>query len=719
MRHRILLVLLLFFTYQAWAINPVKGLLERIDKGASNKFVIEQIKSDTDFFELDQRGNKVVIRGNNYVSIATGLNWYLKYHAHVHLSWNGMSAKLPDVLPRVTQKERHDTQLRYRYDFNYCTFSYSMAFWDWARWEKEIDWMALHGINLPLAMTGTETVWYNVLKRLGYTKNEINDFISGPGFFAWWLMNNLEGWGGPNPDSWYQQQVVLQKKILKRMKEYGIEPVLPGYSGMVPNNAKEKLGLNVSEPGFWGSFRRPAFLQPSDPRFEEIAGIYYQEMEKLFGKANFYSCDPFHEGGSVAGVDLDASGKAIMKAMKKANPKAVWVVQAWQANPRPKMIDNLDKGDMIVLDLFSEGRPQWGEPSSTWYRKDGFGKHNWIYCMLLNYGANVGLHGKMDYVIDGFYDAKSNEHANSTLVGVGMTGEGIENNPVMHELVMELPWRKERFTKEEWLSEYVKARYGKDDPILQEAWTLLARSIYNCPKKSTQQGTHESVFCARPVLNYKQTSSFAETSDYYNPEDVIRAAQLMVSVADMYKGNNNFEFDLIDILRQAIAEKGRMVQKIVAAAYKSDDKTIFEVASNRFLDLILLQDELLATRLEFRVGKWINEARALGSTPEEKALYEWNSRVQITTWGNRQAANNGYLRDYAHKEWNGIMKDLYYVRWKVYFDSLKEKLDGKKVEDIDFYAIEESWAKASNPYHTVPEGECISTSKRIFSKVFK
>ena len=32
--------------------------------------------------------------------------------------------------------------------------SYSMAYWDWDRWEAEIDWMALQGINLPLAFTG-------------------------------------------------------------------------------------------------------------------------------------------------------------------------------------------------------------------------------------------------------------------------------------------------------------------------------------------------------------------------------------------------------------------------------------------------------------------------------------------------------------------------------------------------------------------------------------
>ena len=700
----------LFITTMAYASSPIQGLLERIDPGASKKFIIEQKKSDTDFFELDQKDNKVVIRGNNYVSIATGLNWYLKYYVGIHLSWNGMKAKLPDVLPPVKQPERHETELPYRYDFNYCTYSYTMAFWDWERWEQEIDWMALHGINLPLAIVGTDVVWYHVLQKLGYGKEEINAFIAGAGFQAWWLMNNLEGWGGPNPDSWYEQRAELQKKILKRMREFGIQPVLPGYSGMVPHNAKEKLGLNVSDPGKWNGYPRPAFLLPTDARFQEIASLYYKEMNRLYGKANFYSMDPFHEGGSVDGVDLDAAGKAIMQAMKKNNPQAVWVAMAWQRCPHSQMIQNLQAGDMLILDLFSESRPQWGDPNSSWFRPNGFGQHDWLYCMLLNYGGNVGLHGKMQHVIDEFYKAKASDFS-KTLRGVGMTPEGIENNPVMFELLTELPWRSSHFQKDEWLQGYVRARYGKSVPALQEAWLLLSNSIYNCPAASTQQGTHESIFCARPSAHPYQVSSWSEMADYYNPDDVIRAARLMLSVAKDFEGNNNFEYDLVDILRQAIAEKGRLVGKVIEAAYDAHDAALYASASTRFLQLILLQDELLGTRPEFTVGRWLNRARALGKTEAEKALYEWNARVQITTWGNRLAADDGGLRDYAHREWNGLLKDFYYMRWKIWFEArLRELKEGTPVS-IDFYVLEEPWTKQQNSYaESNPQAPVVDTA---------
>ena len=162
--------------------NPVDDLLNRIDEGAAAKIKTELVNSDKDFFELDQQGNQVVVRGNTWVNIASGVNWYLKYYAGVHLSWNQMKAQLPAVLPKVEKPERHETDLTLRYDFNYCTFSYSMAFWDWNRWEKEIDWMALHGVNLPLAIVGEECVWRKMLLRLGYNEEEIGKFIAGPAF---------------------------------------------------------------------------------------------------------------------------------------------------------------------------------------------------------------------------------------------------------------------------------------------------------------------------------------------------------------------------------------------------------------------------------------------------------------------------------------------------------------------------------------------------------
>ncbi len=718
-QNRILLTVFMFLiSLGLFAATPIEGLLERIDKGASYKILTETVRSDRDFFEITSKNGKPLIRGNNYVSIASGINWYLKYSVGVHLTWNSMHASLPATLPLVQGVERHETDIKHRYYLNYCTLSYSMAFWDWKRWEQELDWMALHGINLCLDIVGTDVVWRNVLLKLGYSKDEANQFIAGPAFQAWWLMNNLEGWGGPNSDNWYQQRERLQKQIMKRMKELGINVCLPGYSGMVPHDAKERLGLDVADPGKWNDYKRPAFLQPTSKRFAEIASIYYKEQQRLYGKADFYSMDPFHEGGNAGGVDLRKAGEAIMEAMKAVNPNAVWVVQAWGACPYPSMIKHLKNGDMLVLDLYSENRPQWGDPESTWYRKEGFNGHDWAFCMLLNFGGNVGMFGKLQHVVDEYYKARQSKFV-STMKGVGLTMEGIENNPVMYELVCELPWRDAKFSWKEWLHDYVEARYGNiNNAKVHDAWLLLARSVYGAGAKVVEQGCHESVLCARPALDVYQVSSWSEMEEFYNPDDVINAARLMVEASHEVNANDNFRYDLVDVTRQAIAEQARYVYDEVVAAYKAKDRNMFAYTTKRFLDILLQQDRLLSSMPDFMVGGWIRSARSLGQNEQERNHYEWNARVQITTWGNRSAAEYGGLREYAHKEWNGVLADFYYPRWKAYFEALAATLDGKPMKRLDFYAMDEKWTLLHNVYPYEAQGNPIEFAQTAFNNVF-
>lgn len=737
-------LLLAFFCVFAIVANatPIDELLERIDKGASKKFKIELRQSANDFFELDQAGGKVVVRGNSWVNIATGINWYLKYNCGIHLTWGNMKAQLPAALPKVKTKERHETNMKMRYCFNYCTFSYSMAFWDWQRWQEEIDWMALHGVNMPLAIVGTECVWRNMLLKMGYSEDEVGQFIAGPAFLAWWEMNNLEGWGGPLPMSWYRQQEALQKNILKRMKQLGMEPVLPGYSGMMPHDAKQKLGLDVSDGGTWNGYVRPSNLMPTDKRFDEVADAYYAELTKLYGKSKYYSMDPFHESNDDATIDYAKAGKAMMDAMKRTNKEAKWVVQGWTENPRPQMMTDLKNGDIVILDLFSECRPMFGIPS-IWKRENGYDGHSWMFCMLENFGGNVGLHGRMDQLLNNYKLARNGKWT-QTMTGTGFTMEGTENNPVMFELMSELPWLADVPTKEQWVKKYIVARYGKHDADIEKAWMILAESIYNCPLGNNQQGPHESIFCGRPGLNNFQVKSWSKMRNYYDPEDTKQAARLMLAAADRMKGNDNYLHDLVDITRQALADQGRRRYLKTIADYNAFARKDFRKDADRFLKMIMMQDSLLGTRTEFRLGRWTQQARNLGNTAKEKELYEWNARVQITTWGNRVCADKGGLRDYANKEWQGLLKDFYYNRWKIYFDALEKQMaddtkpnyealgGGKNANktaselfamalphgpEIDWYAIEEPWTLQHNQYSAKAVGNAVEMARMAMKMI--
>ena len=67
-----------------------------------------------------------------------------------------------------------------------CNYIFDIKlFISFFRWEREIDWMALNGINLPLAFTGQEAIWQRVYNKLGFTDKDLDEHFAGPAFLAW------------------------------------------------------------------------------------------------------------------------------------------------------------------------------------------------------------------------------------------------------------------------------------------------------------------------------------------------------------------------------------------------------------------------------------------------------------------------------------------------------------------------------------------------------
>lgn len=715
--------LFLFVLFTSFAVcnvhaTPVDDFLNRIGgKGTAKRFitVIKPESAGQDYFTLDSENGKPKITGNSYLSVTTGIGWYLKYHAGILLTWNNLTTDLTTVkLPLPKQAETHRTHLKYRYYLNYCTYSYSMPFWDWERWQKEIDWMALRGVNMPLALIGTEVVWYNILvNNLGYTKEEANGFVAGSAYQAWFLMNNLEGWGGPNPDSWYERQKNLQIQILSRMRELGMKPVLAGYSGMVPHDIGTKKGWTITSSDKWCGFIRPEFIRTTEPQFNEIAKYYYAEMQKLYGVSDYYSMDLFHEGGVPKGADIAQTHKDVYRAMKAysgaEDPK--WVIQSWQANPRKEGLDVVDSGKLIVLDLASDDRGKW---QNSYKQTDGT-PHEFVYCMLHNFGGRTGLFGRLTNVINFFYDAK--KQFPNTMLGVGATMEAIEQNPVAYELLFELPWRAEKFEAQEWIKSYSHARYGISNQAAEEAWTLLARSIYNCT--DWQDGGSESILCARPALSIKSVSSWGTARLFWNPQEVRDAAALLLSQHNVLSGVN-YHYDVVDVVRQTLADYTRELLDHIKSAHENKAFELRNRTIDTFLNVVLDHDRLLNTIPEFMVGNWIASARKMGHTEAEKNLYEKNARMLITTWGDRDQANKGGLHDYSYREWGGLMRDYYYPRWKLFFDKLKA--DSQTPTADQFFDMEWAWATTSlqkKSYPTIPYEAPVSIAQEIFAKYFQ
>ena len=692
--------------------EAVAALLNRVGgEGAADRFGIvidEALAQDgKDVFVIAAQDGKPCIKGNSQLAVATGINWYLNHYAHINLTWNNLTTDLSKIeLPVPTAEEKHVCNTRYRYNFNTCTFSYSMAFWTWERWQQEIDWMALHGINAPLNLVGLDVVTRKFLRELGVSESDINAYIAGPGFIAWFAMNNLEGWGGTvnakdvnmngNPGWWYARQEQLCRNMLQRMRELGMQPVIPGFSGQVPNCIVNYTidGFNkgdVVNNGTWaGGYTRPDILKPNTASYRTFAEVYYRHLHEVMGVSELYSIDPFHEGSLPGGVsnetcypnimvELDNYFNGVSQEQKAANnvdeqPK--WIIQYWQGVPQSGAFSAMSRyGDRFIgLDLFADNI--YADNAAKW-RTNYYNGRPYVYCMLHNFGGRSGLHGRLETTMNGYFEALAK---GNNMQGVGATPEGIETNPILYDMLFELPWMdvENRPSVDEWMASYAHARYGIENETALAALQNLRKSVWNC--KVNQQGTSEAVILARPNWTVRSVSSWSTSAIYWDTQDVRLAADQLCSIEELVTtadGKANYDYDFIDVVRQAMVDYAAELLPLISAARDGGNTAEYERLYKLYLQLMLDLDEMLSYDENFKLERWTSLARNIagevdGTTLNDRNWLEWNARTQITVW----SKGNTDLHDYSNRCWAGLIKDFHYKRWKQFFENNGGAFDG-------------------------------------------
>jgi alpha-N-acetylglucosaminidase len=679
-----LLFILAPFCLLAGEYDGVAALVKRRVPWLEGHVVFRKVLGEGDVFTLSSEGGTIIIAASGANAAARGLDWYLKYYCHRSMSHMGDNLGAVAPLPMVKEPVTTRASAQYRHALNYCTYNYSMSFYTWKDWEHELDWMALNGVNLMLVANGEEAVWQHVLRRLGYTEKEIMDYITGPAYNAWWLMGNVQGWGGPMPQSQIDDRARLVQRMLERMGGLGIEPVMPCFFGMVPSTLRGKVKAHVITQGSWGAFTRPDILDPSDTFFTRVAGAFYEETRRLYGKElHFFSGDPFHEGGITEGVDLGAAGHQIQQSMQAYFPGAVWVLQGWQVNPRKEMLAGVDRSRILVQELF-------GETTNNWEKREAYEGSPFIWCMITNYGERPGLFGKLQRYADEPYRAAHGAFG-TYLKGIGIMPEGIDNNPVAYDLMLEVGWRQERMKVEEWISEYTQYRYGKADTAVVRAWKLLLQTVYNSPE-GYQEGPPENVLCARPALQIRSVSSWGTVKKNYDTALFHAAVRIFASAAVRFRGNDTYRIDLINFQRQVVANQADMLYAAVVDGFNRKDSLAFGRAAERFLALHDQAERLLNGHPYYRLETYKRQALQAGHTTEEKKNNLLNALMLVTYWGehNRKEDN---LHEYAYKEWGGMMVSFYKRRWEIYFDYLRGQLRGVQGEAPDFFGWERAWVE--------------------------
>jgi alpha-N-acetylglucosaminidase len=311
--------------------------------------------------------------------------------------------------------------------------------------------------------------------------------------------------------------------------------------------------------------------------------------------------------------------------------------------------------------------------------------------MITNYGERPGLFGKLQRYASEPYRASHGEFA-PYLKGIGIMPEGIDNNPVAYDLMLEVGWHQDRVDVSSWIEKYTQYRYGQLDKNIINAWKLFLQTIYSSPE-GYQEGPPENVLCARPALQIKSVSTWGTLKKNYDTALFAKAVKLFMRGAGRLKGSDTYQIDRINFQRQVLANRADAVFAEVVTAFNNKDSAAFERAVGRFLRLHDETETLLNGHPFYRLETYKQQALRSGATPEERRNNLSNALMLITYWGenNRKEDN---LHEYAYKEWAGMMVSFYKRRWEMYFSYLRGQLRGVQVEAPDFFGWEREWVKS-------------------------
>lgn len=639
----------------------LKNMCQRLIPQHAQSFQFELFKDslEVDRFTLESKSDKIYIKGNNCNSLAVGLNYYLKNYCHTYVSWYASdSIIMPERLPEVQSTITVRAKCENRFFLNYCTFGYTMPYWKWNDWERLIDWMALNGVTMPLAITGQESIWYKVWTTMGLSDENVRTYFTGPAHLPWHRMSNVDYWQSPLPKSWFAQQEELQKKILEREREFDMTPILPAFAGHVPAELKNVYpNAKIYTMSQWGGFDekyRSHFIDPMDSLYSVIQRRFLEEQTKTYGTDHIYGIDPFNEVDSPNWNEefLANVSSKIYESIQQVDSTARWLQMTWMfyhakekwTQPRIKSFLNaVPPNKLILLDYYCDSTEIWRD-TEKYYGKP------YIWCYLGNFGGNTMLAGNLndvDFKIKRLFD-----EGGDNVYGLGATLEGFDVNPMMYEFVFERAWEHPISTNE-WISNWAMRRGGNKDEHILKAWKELHEKIYTAPSTCGQA----VLINARPQLvGTKSWNTYPDI--HYDNNDLWKIWNELLKAQNI--NNNEYNFDVINIGRQVLGNLFLEYRNKFTACYEQEDLEGAKTWGMRMDTLILDVDRLLLCTPVLSIGKWLQDAKDYGKNGIEKNNYEENARCILTVWGQQDTQ----LNDYANRGWGGLTKSFYRERWR-------------------------------------------------------
>jgi alpha-N-acetylglucosaminidase len=693
-------------------LRPERAVLRRLLPGLADGLRLGTLapQAGIERFRIVNVGGSPEVSGSSPSALLYGVNWYLKYVAGVSVTTNGIRLDSLRVLPPPTEPIERETHATYRYALNENTDGYSTPYWNWPRWEHEIDLLALSGINTMIVERGTASVLYQTFREFGYSDREIRAWLTLPAHLNWQLMGNMCCFGGPVSNRLMQRQLTSAQRIVRRLRELGIAVVLPGFYGIVPANFQLHFAdAHVIPQGDWAGFTRPGWLDPRDPLFARLAASYYRHQRDLLGDTTIYDMEVFQEGGTAGDVPVAEGARRVLAALSAAHAGAKWMMLAWEGNPKQELLAGVDRQRLLIIDIDHNRMPRDD-------RQRDFQGAPFLFGGLWEFGGRTTLGTDLANFTQRL---PAMARANTNMAGTAVFNEGLDTNPFIFDLFTEMAWHDEPVDATEWVRSYVLRRYGAADPHALAAWQILLNTAYamrvdDITFNSERDAGQESLFAAEPSLSANRASNWSPESMRYDPLAFQGALRELLATSPALRASDTYRYDLVDVARQVLANESRQLLPRLAAAFTHADLPGFRAQSAHWLELMDLQDELLATQEDFLLGAWLAPVASWAGGPAERAQLEHDARSLLTTWGDRRASAGAQLHDYGNKDWAGLTRGYYRVRWARYFAALDQELaTGVRADPIDWFAIGDAWNHGRESYAEHASGDSHAVATRV------
>jgi alpha-N-acetylglucosaminidase len=658
------------------AVSASRAVLARLLPNRISDFNLQWIPlhQGHETYVVSAVSGRVEVKGSSGVALCRGIYAYFRETRSGMVGWGGRRLDLPARLPDLSER-RVVCPYKFIQYYNVCTFGYTTAFWNWDRWERELDWMALHGITMPLAMEGQEAIWQRVWKEFGVTQAELDRYFTGPAYLPWHRMGNIDYFEGPLPQGWIDQKRDLQRRILDRMRELGMSPVVPAFAGFIPEAFKRLYPQAKVFTELWTSQTprqsKSLILDPrQDDLYKEIGAQFIREYKREFGSVEYYLADTFNEISVPVGLrpeeDLARFAYSVYASILAGDPNGKWVMQGWLFRSDPRFWNNraiaaflsgVPNDRMVILDFSNDSNAdkKGADPiaNNVWKDHESFFGKPWINGMIHTFGGNNNVKGNLPLIATQPGEVLATPQRGN-LVGWGMDPEGIENNEVVYELMTDIGWSDTKIDLDCWIPEYCQARYGDYPPAMIEAWHLLLASAYSWHPTWNSRHAWQS----RPSLEPAATGVDA-TGTFH------QAVERFLASADQLKLSVLYRNDLIELVVQSVG--GRIDAQLLKAcqAHKAGQVESRDRLVKRALDMLLRVDGLMNLRVDRRLETWTGAAQSWALSPDEKAYYDRDSRRVITYWGWTD------LNDYASRVWSGLIRDYYVGRWRAFFEAVQ------------------------------------------------